>query len=306
MTMEANDMIENPIKWPNDARCAVAITFDMDTDSILHVADPKTADTKICSASWLRYDTIAIPRLLRMYERYQIKQTFFIPGWTAEHYPETVNSIVEAGHEIALHGYLHEKPNTLSAHEEEYWFMRGLDAIRSVTGVQPRGFRAPNYRFSKHTINYLIREQFLYDSSLMGDDVPYVIEGDSGSLIELPTEWVMDDWPQYTYNSEIGYTMQPNSPDRAMEVFMAEFEAAWEYGGLWISVWHPFVSGRLARCSRIDKMIRYMVEKGGVWFATLAEIASYVNHSIDGGRYAPRREKLPYYDGPTEALNLCK
>ena len=141
-----------------------------------------------------------------MYERYQIKQTFFIPGWTAEHYPETVNSIVEAGHEIALHGYLHEKPNTLSAHEEEYWFMRGLDAIRSVTGVQPRGFRAPNYRFSKHTINYLTREQFLYDSSLMGDDVPYVIEGDSGSLIELPTEWVMDDWPQYTYNSEIGYT----------------------------------------------------------------------------------------------------
>jgi len=184
--------------------------------------------------------------------------------------------------------------------------MRGFNAIRSVTGVQPRGFRAPNYRFSKHTLNYLVREQFLYDSSLMGDDVPYVIEGGGGSLIELPTEWVMDDWPQYTYNSEIGYTMQPNSPDRAMAVYLAEFEAAWEYGGLWISVWHPFVSGRLARCSRIDKMIQYMIEKGSVWFATLGEIASYVNDSIDGGRYVPRRERLPYYNGPTEALNLCK
>jgi len=299
-------MIQNPIKWPNGARCAVAITFDMDSDSILHVADPKSADTKICSASWLRYDMVAIPRILKLYEKYGIKQTFFIPGWTAEHYPDTVNAIVTAGHEIALHGYLHEKPNTLSASEEEYWFMRGLNAVQKVTGVRPRGFRAPNYRFSKHTLDYLAREGFVYDSSLMTDDVPYVLEGKAGNVLELPTEWAMDDWPQYTYNSEIGFMMQVNSPDRAMEVWLAEFEAAWEYGGHWISVWHPFVSGRLARCSRIDKMIRYMMDKGGVWFASLGEIASYVNESIASGAYAPRRERLPYYDGPTDALNLCK
>ncbi|RFU66621.1 polysaccharide deacetylase family protein [Peribacillus glennii] len=290
-------MIENPIPWPNGAKCAVAITFDMDTDSILHLAHPDTADTRISTTSWLKYDEIAIPRILKMYKKYDIKQTFFVPAWCIERYPKTVELILKDGHELGHHGYLHEHPNELSAEEEQYWFKRSIEVIEKFSGKRPRGWRAPMYNFSKHSLEFLAEEGFLYDSTLMGDDIPYILKGKSGEIVELPTHWAMDDWPQYTHNAELGYVMPINSPQRAMEVYMSEFEAAWKHGGMWVSVWHPFVSGRLARCESIDNMIQYMQEKGGVWFATLEEIALHVRKCIEDGTYKPRTVELPYYDG---------
>ncbi|MDF9845370.1 MULTISPECIES: polysaccharide deacetylase [unclassified Paenibacillus] len=299
-------MITNPVPWPNGAKCAVAITFDMDTDSILHLAHPDTADTRISTMSWLKYDEVAVPRILAMYKRHELKQTFFIPAWCIERYPKTVELILNDGHEIAHHGYLHEHPNELSAEEELGFLHRGIEIIEKFTGQRPRGWRAPMYNFSKHSADFLAQEGFLYDSSLMGDDIPYVLKGKSGEIIELPTHWALDDWPQYTHNGELGYVMPINSPNRAMEVFLSEFDAAWKYGGMWISVWHPFVSGRLARCSKIDEMIDYMKDKGDVWFATLEEIAMHVRKCINDGSYTPRVDQLPYYEGriPELPFNL--
>jgi hypothetical protein len=82
-----------------------------------------------------------------------------------------------------------------------------------------------------------------------------------------------------------------------MNVFMSEFEAMYDFGGLWVTVWHPFVSGRLARCRRVLQMIEYMQNKGGVWFATMEEIALHVQACIDDGSWTPRVDQLPYYDG---------
>jgi peptidoglycan/xylan/chitin deacetylase (PgdA/CDA1 family) len=295
-------MIKNPVPWPNGARCAVAITFDMDSDSVLHLDHPKRADTLVSTASWLKYDQIAVPRILDMYKKYDLRQTFFVPGWCIEKYPKSVEAILEGGHEIAHHGYLHENPNHLSADEEYYWFQRGIETIEKFTGQRPRGFRAPSYNFSKNTAEFLGKEGFLYDSSLMADDIPYLIDGSAGELVELPSHWALDDWPHFTHNPDLGYMMPISSPEQAMEVFLSEFDAAWEFGGLWLSVWHPFVSGRLARCAQIDKMIQYMTDKGNVWFATLEEIALHVRKCIDDGTYNPRVDKLPYYDGPIPEL----
>lgn len=297
-------MIENPIKWPNGARCAVAITFDVDTDSILHLDHPDHADTKISTNSWLKYDEIAIPRILNMYKKYGIKQTFFIPAWCVERYPGYVEAILKDGHEIAHHGYLHEHPNELSKEDELYWLQRSIDVIQKYTGKKPRGWRAPWWNFSKYSVGLLAENGLIYDSSLMADDVPYVLKGqDKNEVIELPTHWAMDDWPQYAHNGDFNYQMPIQSPDRAMEVWIDEFEAAWEYGGMWVSVWHPFLSGRLARCARVDKMIQYMMDKGGVWFATMEEIALHVRKSIDEGSYNPRTVKLPYYNGRIPELS---
>lgn len=290
-------MIQNPVPWPNGKKCAVAITFDMDTDSILHLAHPDAADTKVATFSWLQYDQVAIPRILDLYREYEIKQTFFVPAWCIERYPKTVELILKDGHEIAHHGYLHEHPNEQTREDEHYWLQKGIEVIESFTGKRPRGWRAPSYRFSKHSADLLAEEGFLYDSSLMGDDVPYILSTRSGDVIELPTDWSMDDWPHYTHNSDLNKVMPISSPQRAMEVFLAQFDAAWEYGGLWISVWHPFVSGRLARWAKMPQMLDYMLEKGDVWFATLEEIALHVKKCIDNGTYKPRVDQLPYYDG---------
>lgn len=290
-------MIKNPVPWPNGKKCAVAITFDMDSDSILHLDYPDDAQNMVNTFSWLQYDQVAIPRILDIFKSYNIKQTFFVPSWCIERYPKTVELILKDGHEIAQHGYLHEHPNKLTKEEEHYWLRRSIDVIEDFAGKRPTGSRAPSYKFSKHTAELLAKEGIMYDSSLMGDDVPYILNTEKGNVIELPTDISMDDWPHNTHNAELGKVMPIKSPKEAMELYLSHFDAMWEYGGLWVSVWHPFVTGRLPRSMTIPKMIEYMMDKGDVWFATLEEIALHVQKCIDNGTYNPRVDNLPYYDG---------
>ena len=295
-------MIQNPVPWPDGYKVACAITFDIDTDSILHLEFRDQAPTMMSTMSWLKYDEIAVPRLVELYRRYEIRQTFFYPAWCMERYPHLVDIILEGGHEIAGHGYLHENPNKLEPDDELYWLERQIDVIKKMTGKNPRGWRAPLYNFSDHSVEFLAEKEFIYDASLMGDDIPYVLKSSQGNIIELPSHWGMDDWPPYVHAPELHYQMPIKSPNEAMNVFMAEFEAMYEYGGLWIAVWHPFVSARLARCHRIGMMIEEMQNRGGVWFATMEEIANHVQSCIDDGTWKPRVDELPYYDGPIPEL----
>jgi hypothetical protein len=101
---------------------------------------------------------------------------------------------------------------------------------------------------------------------------------------------------------DLSYLMQPRSPAEGMDVYRAEFDAMWEYGGLWIAVWHPFLSGRLARCVAIAKLIEYMHNQGQVWFATLEDITAHVQRVIADGSWTPRVDRLPYYEGPIPEL----
>ena len=138
--------------------------------------------------------------------------------------------------------------------------------------------------------------------SLFGDDVPYLLTKDKGSVVELPSHYGLDDWPHYQVSRDFNYIMAVKAPSQAYQVFLDEFEAAWEYGGMWISVWHPFLSGRLARCVAIDQLIQHMQRKGKVWFAPLEEIAAHVRKLMAEGSWQPRVDKLPYYTGPIPEL----
>jgi peptidoglycan/xylan/chitin deacetylase (PgdA/CDA1 family) len=296
-------MIQNPIPWPGGARCAVSFSFDMDAESLVHLAYGAEADNRLASLSELRYDAeVAVPRLLAMFQRYAMKQTFFLPGWCVEHYPETVELILEHGHELAHHGYLHENPNKLSAEEERYWFGRAIEAIVKASGRRPLGFRAPSYAFSRHSLGFLVEEGFAYDASLFGDDIPYLLRHPKGSVIELPSSRALDDWTHFVMSRDFDWMLPIQAPERGFEVYRAEFEACWNHGGLWIAVWHPFVSGRLARAEAMERLIRHMHEKGGVWFATLAEIAAHARACMAAGTWSPRVTDLPYPPGPIPEL----
>lgn len=296
-------MIENPIPWPNGCRCAVAITFDMDADSILHLAHHDSADNRVATLSLLRYGPeVGVPRIVRMFRQFGIRQTFFVPAWCIERYPAAIEAMLADGHEVAHHGYLHEHPNEISPEEELYWFRRSIDVIVKATGKRPRGFRAPSYKFSRASLDILVQEGLDYDASLMGDDIPYVLENGRGSVVELPSHYAMDDWPHFMYSRDLSYVMPIKSPRQAMDVYRAEFDAAWEFGGMWIAVWHPFLSGRLARCAAIADLIRFMTMKGRVWFAPLEEIAAHVRSLMAAGTWQPRVDRLPYYAGPIPEL----
>ena len=263
----------------------------MDAESLLHLTHPHTAHTLVSPASMLRYGPdVAVPRILETYRHYGIHQTFFVPGWCAERYPYAVEAMIRDGHEVSGHGYLHEHPNEQSDADERSWLERSLAAVESVTGEKPAGWRAPLYKFSHRSAELLLEAGITYDASLMGDDVPYFLETARGRLLELPSHWGMDDWPPFMHSSELSFEMPIQSAARAWECWWEEFEAMWEYGGLWVPVWHPFLSGRLARWRQTHIMIGKMLAKGQVWFAPMRDIAAHIERCVADKTWAPRPE----------------
>ncbi|WP_419695455.1 polysaccharide deacetylase family protein [Mesorhizobium muleiense] len=292
-------MIENPITWPGGARCACAITFDMDADSLIHISRPKDGHTRLYPISMGQYGPmVGVPRILETYRRLGIKQSFFVPGWCIEQYPQTVEAILKAGHEVGHHGYLHEDPTEHSLAEQTYWFDRALDVHKSLTGKTPSGYRAPVYNATQGVIDLLIERGFSYDSSLMGADIPYMLKTDKGDLVEIPVHWGNDDWPQFAHYAEIGYMMPVAAPSTGLRAFQEEFEAQYEAGGFWMGIWHPFLTGRLARWRQVEHWLEDMLSTRDVWFAPLHEIAAYVRSCHATASHKIRVDRLPYYDLP--------
>src|SRR5947207_1328083 len=295
----ALSLIDNPPTWPNGARCAVCFAFDFDAESLLHLYYPEDSTRRIALSSTLRYGArVAIPRIVKIWKHFGIKQTVFVPGWCLEAYPEAGALLVEHGHELAHHGWLHERPNQLSAADERRVLEKGIAIIEKVSGKPPVGYRCPSGAFSENTLGFLIEYGFKYDASLGGHDIPYLLEGKTGRMVELPSDHSLDDWPQYVNMKDFNMGVPIQSPDRAMDVFRADFDAAWAHGGLWSAVWHPFVSGRLARAQAMVGLIEHMQAKGGVWFATMAEIGAHIGGLIERGEWSPMVEQLPFWPTP--------
>ncbi len=291
-------MIQNPIPWPNGAKCACAITFDMDADSLIHVARPEDSYRRLYPISMGRYGpTVALPRILNTYKRLGLRQSFFIPGWCLEHYPLTVEQILEGGHEIGHHGYIHEDP-VATGDEQRQWFEKALESHQKICGQKPRGYRAPVYNVTDTTIDLLVEHEFAYDSSLMADDIPYLMKTPAGELWEMPVHWGTDDWPPFAHFDEINYLMPVRSPSAGLAGFWEEFDAQYEAGGFFMLIVHPFLTGRLARWRLVEQWLEKTLKEKDVWFATLDEIAGHAQRLREAGTYTPRVENLPYFDGP--------
>ena len=292
-------MICNPIPWPNGARCACAITFDVDADSLIHIARPNDSFDRLYPITMGRYGpTVGVPRILETYRRLDLKQSFFMPAWTMQRYPDAVEAILKEGHEIGHHGYLHEDPTQISASEQREKFERALEVHVAMTGRKPRGYRAPVYNANQTTIDLLIEHGFAYDSSLMADDIPYLMRTARGTLYEMPPHWGSDDWPPFAHYAEIGYMMPVKSPSEGLAASFEEFEAQYEAGGFWMGIWHPFLTGRLARWRVVERWLERIVAERKVWFAPLEAIAANVDGLVTAGTYQIRVETLPYFTRP--------
>jgi peptidoglycan-N-acetylglucosamine deacetylase len=294
-------MIAQGIKWPNNAKCACCLTFDMDADSLIHIEYPNDGNRRVSAISMLRYGPkVAVPRIVESYRQLGIKQTFFIPAWCIEQYPDAVEAILKGGHEIAHHSYIHENPLEQTEADEAHWLDAGIEVIKRVTGKAPRGWRAPLYNFSDNSLDLLLDRGFKYDSSLMGADIPYVLKSrkTGHELIEIPGHWGLDDWPQWVQSFDLKYMMPVRSARNGFDLYLGEFEAAYAYGGLWLPVLHPFCTGRLARWHVFHEFLEKVVAQGDVWFAPMEEIAAYVRTEVDAGRYQSMVEFIPQYEKP--------
>jgi len=266
-----------PVEWPEGKAAAAAFTFDVDAESAVLWASPDTADRMSVISHQAYGPLVGVPRLLGMLDRHGIRSTFFVPGYTAERYPGVVRDIVAAGHEVAHHGYLHEQPTEVSPEEEAANLDRGLRALEEVAGVRPVGYRAPMWDLSWHTPALLAQRGFLYDSSLMDADVPYelAVEG-SGSLVEIPIQWALDDWEQFCFLPAISGSGLIELPRKARELWQDEFEALRVIGGCWVLTNHPFLTGRPSRARQLDELMAHVTSSADVWVASLEEVARYV------------------------------
>ena len=185
--------------WPEGKRAALCVSFDMDAEAAVLAVDEKFS-RRASIMSHQQYGPVTgVPRLLGMLADLEIRASFFIPGYSAERHPATVAAIVEAGHEIGHHGYLHRPPGLIDAETERSELELGLAALERIAGVRATIFRAPWWETSSATFDLLLEYGFTCDSSLFDRDVPYRLGIGSSELVEVPVSWALDDWEKYAF-----------------------------------------------------------------------------------------------------------
>jgi peptidoglycan/xylan/chitin deacetylase (PgdA/CDA1 family) len=260
-----------PKVWPNGARVAVCLSFDVDNEALW-----RENPLPVPLSEGEYGATSGLPRILTLLDQQQVSASFYIPAMSAMLHPQMIHDIMKAGrHEIGVHGWVHERyPQVNDALKEQQLLTQSIDYLTRAIGKRPVGFRAPSWEYSPHTLEQVQKAGFLYDSSFMGMDEPYdlVSNGKSTGLLELPINWIADDYPYY--EPEAAGSLP--SPDAVFQVYKAEFDGALEERSLFILTMHPHITGHRSRIVQLEKLIAYMKSKPGVWFATLEQIATYV------------------------------
>ena len=273
----------HPITWPEGFKAAASFTFDVDAESCTIAHDPSSTRRMSLMSHQSYGPKIAVPRLLQILDRQDVKGTFFIPGFTAESYPEVVRRIADGGHEIAHHGYLHEPMQGIDAATEASYLDRGLEALANVAGVRPVGYRAPWWELNWQSPALLADRGFLYDASLLDGDAPYrmsVAEDDPRDIVEIPVDWALDDWEQYAFYPGITGSGVIESPAKALEMWTLEAQAHHAQGSCFVLTNHPFISGRPSRAVALEQLIERVKDLDGMWVTTLAEIAQHTKDTV--------------------------
>jgi peptidoglycan/xylan/chitin deacetylase (PgdA/CDA1 family) len=259
-------------RWPEKNRCAVVLGFDFDAES----DELRVAPQKIVPITKSRYGaTVGLDRIFDLLENFSIPATFFVPGWVAENYTRKVKEIQSRSFEIAAHGYLHEKVSELDVEKERQVLEKSINGVKQAIGTAPIGYRAPWFDFSRNSLKLLAEFGFDYDSSLMNQDLPYFIKNASGtkSLVELPVDWSLDDWP--------AFEMDRKSVKTVRETWQSEFDALYAAGSMFNLTMHPECIGRPARIQMLREFIQHIRSKPNVWFASAVEVSKWwrSNHS---------------------------
>ena len=263
-----------PSVWPNGARCAVALSFDSDHET----NELRDGGQSIGRLSQGQYGNLqGIPRILKILSDEAIPASFFVPAVTALLYPDEQKQISAQGHEIALHGWIHELNSVLPLEAERDLMLRSADVLEKVSGVRPVGIRTPSWDFSANTLALIQEMGLIYDSSLMADVDCYelLMDGVNTGVVELPVEWIRDDAVYFNMNRFSGLRPQI-APTDVFDIFRREFDSAYEEGGLFQLTMHPHVTGYRSRIWILKELIAHMKSKKDVWFASHADIVRYV------------------------------
>jgi peptidoglycan-N-acetylglucosamine deacetylase len=279
-----------PFAWPDGHRAALSLTFDVDAESAILAVDPSYAG-RLSTMSHQRYGpSVGVPRILRMLERTGVRATFFVPGLTADLHPAMVEAVLAAGHELGHHGYSHVPYHRMSDDDQRRDIERAFASLaRASGGIRPEGFRAPWWELTNSTPRILSEFGITWDSSLMDDDRPYLLDTGASVLAELPVHWMLDDWEQYAFLPEPNIGAVIESPAKVLDLWGSELEAIAGEGGLMVHTSHPFLSGRPSRVATLERVLERARELGGIWITSAGEIAAHVRSAIPAEEARPVR-----------------
>ncbi len=268
-----------------EKRISVCLTFDFDAISLwiggFHA-------TSLSAISRGEFGRVGAERLIAMLREWNIKSTWFIPGHSAETYPQIVERLMADGHEIGNHGYLHTNPK--GPEDEAAILDRGNEVLTRLTGRRPLGHRSPGAGLSYNMVELLRDRGFLYDSSLMGDDFspyylrvgdqphndgPYVF-GKNIEVVEIPFTWGLDDFPAFEYvSTRNGIQQGLSAPSAVYEIWVGDFDYLYDHAGegVYTLTMHPQVIGRGHRLLMLEKLVRHIESHSGIEFKTMAEVA---------------------------------
>jgi len=272
----------------------VCLTFDFDALSVWLGSYPTVTPAMLSRGEYGA--RVGVPRILELLAQYDIPATFFTPGHTAESFPDAVETILAAGHEVAHHGYGHEDPSAQHPDEERRSLERGLEVLERFLGDPPLGYRSPSWDYSDVTLSLLVEYGFLYDSSLFADDfAPYLprlgdrvgVEeplhmGDEVNLWEFPVNFCLDDWPHFTFNFDpprVGLS----APSKVFEIWAGEFDYMVDHAenGVFTLTMHPQVIGRGHRMALLERFIQRVILKGAASFARMGDVAKTLSVEED-------------------------
>jgi peptidoglycan/xylan/chitin deacetylase (PgdA/CDA1 family) len=263
------------MSWLGDSAALAVLSFDVDAESAILAQGRRYADHAMVMTHQAYGPQVGVPRLLGLLDDFGIKATFFVPGLTADRYPQVVERIAAAGHEIGHHSYSHLSPVDLGAAGERKDFERALEALDRV-GVRPKGHRSALWEASWGTPALVAEYGLEYDSTLMDDDRPYLLETEQGTIAELPPHWSLDDWEQYAYLPRPPIGVNIESPAKVLDLWTNELDAMRRHGCLFMLTNHPFLSGRPGRVETLRRLVEHALDRGDVEFLTAAEVAARV------------------------------
>jgi peptidoglycan/xylan/chitin deacetylase (PgdA/CDA1 family) len=274
------------IQVPEGKKAALAICFEFNAQSIWW-NDAGPVSQFAVSRGELDAE-VCVPRILGILGQYRIKATFFIPGHTADTFPDACGAIIDQGHEVAHHGYNHRSLSSMTYEEEDMAMQMGFSALAKL-GVKPLGYRAPGGEFSDNTLPLLEKYEFLYDNSLMGNDIyPYYprpvtvyadrgcILGDPSQVLELPTSLHMDDFP---FMDTAGRDpllpafdcMPPEElHDRCVDIY--EYACRFEGTMLTLTL-HTQATGNRSRIAAFERLLEHYLSHDA-WIVTCEQLAN--------------------------------
>ncbi|EAL8759925.1 polysaccharide deacetylase [Campylobacter coli] len=242
---------------------------------------------------------VGIPRLLKLFKKYNIPATWFAPGHSIETFPEQMKMIVDAGHEIGAHGYSHENPIAMSAKQEEDVLLKSIELIEKISGKKPSGYVAPWWEFSNITNELLLKHGIKYDHSLMHNDfTPYyvrvgdkwtkidyskdakewmkpLVRGQETDLIEIPANWYLDDLPPMMFIKKSPNSFGFVSPRDIGQMWIDQFD--WVYREMDYAIFpmtiHPNVSARPQVLLMHERIIEHINKHEGVKWVNLNDMA---------------------------------